>query len=438
MVSKVNSSLQFLIFKFTSNVLFKIEEKMNYIIGVVGLGYVGLPLATAFSRNFQVIGFDKSSQRISELNSGFDKTNEVEPSSFKNSNLIFTAEAADLQHCNVYIITVPTPVDNNKNPDLSALIEASINIGNLISKGDIVIYESTVYPGCTRDICIPLLQKSSGLILTKDFFVGYSPERINPGDKLNTLEKITKVVSGCCSESKNLIANLYASIITAGVHTAESIEVAEAAKIIENTQRDINIALMNELKSIFDLLGINIFEVLDAANTKWNFLNFTPGLVGGHCIGVDPYYLAHCSLKVGHVPELILGGRSINENVPEIEARKFIQNLSKQIDKPLRSCNILILGVAFKENCSDIRNSKVIQLIYELQKYGVNIEVYDPVINQEVFKSQYPEISLITKISKIYDGSFLAVAHDKFRETGQLSELVLDSKIFYNYKNMEL
>lgn len=411
---------------------------MNYNVGVIGLGYVGLPLATAFSGKYQVIGYDQSIQRISELKSGFDNTNEVARCRFENTNLTFTAEATDLQNCNVYIITVPTPIDKSKKPDLSALEEASINVGNLITTGDIVIYESTVYPGCTRDFCIPLLEKSSGLKLGNDFFVGYSPERINPGDKKYTFENITKVASGCCAESRDKIVDLYSSIVNAEIHAAESIEVAEAAKIIENTQRDVNIALMNELKCIFDILDIDIFEVLKAANTKWNFLNFTPGLVGGHCIGVDPYYLAHCSLKAGHVPQLILGGRAINEAVPEIEVRKFVQNLSKKIDKSLRQCNVLVLGAAFKDNCPDIRNSKAVDVIYELKKYGMQVEVFDPVINQEAFKLQYPDICLVNAISKRYDSGFLAVAHEKFHETPAVAEFAANVQFFYNYKNMEL
>lgn len=411
---------------------------MSYVIGVVGLGYVGLPLATAFSKNYEVIGLDNNAHRISELNLGLDKTKEVERSRFINPNLSFTHDLEDLQKCNVYIITVPTPIDENKTPDLAALIAASNSVGKLISKGDLVIYESTVYPGCTREVCIPLLQEKSNLKLSKDFFVGYSPERINPGDKRNTLDKITKVVSGCCDDSKNTISNLYASIISAGIHVTQTIEIAEAAKIIENTQRDINIALMNELKCIFDRLDINIYEVLKAANTKWNFLNFSPGLVGGHCIGVDPYYLAHCSLKAGHVPQLILGGRSINEAVPETEARKFVQSLSKQIERPLRECSILVLGIAFKENCPDIRNSKAIELVYELKKYGLKVEVYDPVIDKALFEAQHPDIYLVSEISKSYDGVFLAVAHETYRDSFQVSAVTADEKTFYNYKNMDL
>ena len=387
-------------------------------IGIVGLGYVGLPLAVAFSKNFNVIGLDISKSRIAELNSGIDSTLEVEVSSLKgNKRISFTCNAHDLNTCNYIIITVPTPVDSNNLPDLSPLISASRTIGRILQKNVTVIYESTVYPGATEEICVPILESESGLKFNKDFFVGYSPERINPGDKHHRIENIVKVTSGSNPEIAEKIDELYASIILAGTHKASSIKVAEAAKVIENTQRDVNIALVNELSIIFNSLEIDTEEVLNAAGTKWNFLPFRPGLVGGHCIGVDPYYLTYKSEKVGYNPEIILAGRKLNDSMGSYIANQLILEMVQQsIDA--KNSKVLIMGLTFKENCPDTRNTKVIDIIRVLSKKVAQVDCYDPWVDNELVREQYKINQISLPSEDHYDAIILAVAHSKFEELG--------------------
>jgi len=387
-------------------------------IGIVGLGYVGLPLAVAFSKNFNVIGLDISKSRIAELNSGIDSTLEVEASSLKgNKRISFTWDAHDLNSCNYIIITVPTPVDSNNLPDLSPLISASRTIGSILQKNVTVIYESTVYPGATEEICVPILESESGLKFNKDFFVGYSPERINPGDKHHRIENIVKVTSGSSPEIAEKIDELYASIILAGTHKASSIKVAEAAKVIENTQRDVNIALVNELSIIFNSLEIDTEEVLNAAGTKWNFLPFRPGLVGGHCIGVDPYYLTYKSEKVGYNPEIILAGRKLNDSMGSYIANQLIlEMVKKSID--VKNSKVLIMGLTFKENCPDTRNTKVIDIIRVLSKNVALVDCYDPWVDNKLVREQYKINQISLPSEDHYDAIILAVAHSKFEELG--------------------
>jgi len=393
---------------------------MKKIISVIGLGYVGLPLAVAFSEKYKVIGFDINSERIKELKEGYDRTLEVSEKELKESierGIEFTSKLQDLKKANIHIVTVPTPIDKHKNPDLTPLIMASRSIGRILKNGDIVIYESTVYPGCTEEVCVPELERESGLKFNKDFFVGYSPERINPGDKEHTVKKIKKVTSGSTPEIAKEIDELYASIIEAGTHLAPSIKVAEAAKVIENAQRDINIAFVNELALIFDKLNIDTLDVLEAAGTKWNFLKFKPGLVGGHCIGVDPYYLAYKAKEIGYHPEIILAGRRTNDNMGIFVANKVIK-LMIQKGHTIKGSKVLILGITFKENCPDIRNNKVIDVIRELEEFGVNVDVYDPWADKEEVKREY-NIELIENGElrmENYDGIILAVAHKEFKE----------------------
>jgi UDP-N-acetyl-D-galactosamine dehydrogenase len=390
------------------------------IISIIGLGYVGLPLAVAFSEKYKVIGFDIASWRIEELKRGYDRTLEVSEEELKNAiknGLEFTNNLEDIKKANIHIITVPTPIDKHKNPDLTPLIKASESIGSVLKRRDIVIYESTVFPGCTEEVCVPILEKQSGLKFNKDFFVGYSPERINPGDKEHTVTKIKKVTSGSTPEIAKEIDKLYASIIKAGTHLAPSIKVAEAAKVIENAQRDINIAFVNELALIFDKLNIDTKDVLEAAGTKWNFLKFTPGLVGGHCIGVDPYYLTYKAKEVGYHPEIILAGRRLNDNMGIFVANKVVK-LMIQKGHTIKGSRVLVLGITFKENCPDIRNSRVIDVIRELREFGINVDVYDPWADKEEVKREY-DIELIdNKKLKMenYDGVVLAVAHKEFRK----------------------
>jgi len=352
---------------------------MNNKICLIGLGYVGLPLAVAFAEKFKVIGFDINQSRISELEDGYDKTLEIEDdllSSVKN-NITYTSDIQDIKSCNIYIVTVPTPIDKTNRPDLMPLIESSKTVGSVLSRNDIVIYESTVYPGVTEDICVPELERSSGMKFNKDFYCGYSPERINPGDKERTVTKILKVTSGSTPDIAKLIDNLYKQIITAGTYLASSIKVAEASKVIENTQRDVNIALINELALIFDQMGIDTNEVIEAAATKWNFIKLTPGLVGGHCIGIDPYYLTFKAEEVGYKPDLILAARQINNGMSKYIADQTIKEMIKS-GKTIKGSSILMLGVTFKEDCPDMRNSKVIDIIEELKDFGADIDVYDP------------------------------------------------------------
>ena len=399
-------------------------------IAVIGLGYVGLPLAVEFGKKVPVIGFDIHKKRIEELQSGQDHTLEVSPEELQQANqLSYSANLDDLKSCNFFIVTVPTPVDHVNRPDLTPLQKASETIGQVLSPGDIVVYESTVYPGATEEVCIPILEKMSGLKFNQDFFAGYSPERINPGDKVNTLTKIKKITSGSTPEIAELVDQVYSSIITAGTHKASSIKVAEAAKVIENTQRDLNIALVNELSVIFDRLGIDTLDVLEAAGSKWNFLPFRPGLVGGHCIGVDPYYLTHKAEEVGYHPQVILAGRRINDNMARYVARNTIKHMLKNgIDVP--RAKIGVLGITFKENCPDIRNSKVEDLIKEFQTWGAQIVVCDPWADAEEVRQEYGvELSIIDAEHPV-DSLVVAVGHNEFRHLSpeQLRSYVNNSK----------
>ena len=396
----------------------------NPTIAIIGLGYVGLPLAVAFAEKYRVIGFDTSAQRITALNNVQDHTLEVSEAHLKEvfevtdtSGLSVSDDINALANATVYIVTVPTPTNKYNQPVLIPLEKASETVGKVLKKGDTVIYESTVYPGVTEDICVPILEEVSGLVFNIDFFVGYSPERINPGDKEHTVTKILKVTSGSTPESARYIDDLYASIITAGTHLAPTIKVAEAAKVIENSQRDINIAFVNELSKIFRLLDINTQDVLEAAGTKWNFLKFSPGLVGGHCIGVDPYYLAQKAQEEGYVPEIILAGRRMNDGMGNYVAQEVIK-LMIQKDAKVKNGKVLVLGITFKENCPDIRNSKVIDVISEFEKFNLNVEVFDPWANASEVKKEFG-ISLITETSKLkdnYDAIVLAVAHKEFSD----------------------
>ncbi len=391
----------------------------NYKIAVIGLGYVGLPLAHAFSEKYEVVGFDIAQWRIDELNNGIDRTLELNEAQVKEAlahGMQFTNVLENIADCNVYIVTVPTPIDKHKKPNLTPLIKASESIGKVLKKDDIVIYESTVYPGATEEECVPVLEKFSGMTFNQDFFCGYSPERINPGDKEHTVTKILKVTAGSTPEIGQKVDDLYASIITAGTHLAPSIKVAEAAKVIENSQRDINIAFVNELAIIFNKLDIDTEAVLEAAGTKWNFLPFRPGLVGGHCIGVDPYYLTHKAQEVGYNPEIILAGRRLNDNMGMYVANQVLK-LMIQKEHKIAGAKVLVLGITFKENCPDIRNSRVIDVIQELQEFGTEVSVYDPWADAEEVKREYG-INLLSTInepqSTKYDAIVLAVAHDKF------------------------
>ena len=382
-------------------------------IGIIGLGYVGLPLAVEFGKVIEVVGFDINKERIEELKKGHDRTKEVTAEELKASvKMTFSFDTADLKAVNYFIVTVPTPVDDSKKPDLRPLESASKTVGSVLKKGDIVIYESTVYPGCTEEICVPVLEKVSGLKFNVDFFCGYSPERINPGDKLHRVTTIKKVTSGSTPEIAEKVDQLYLRIITAGTHKASSLKVAEAAKVIENSQRDVNIAFVNELALIFERMGIDTHEVLEAAGTKWNFLPFKPGLVGGHCIGVDPYYLTHKAESLGYHSEVILSGRRINDNMGVHIANRVIK-LMAQNDLPINKADVLVLGITFKENCPDIRNSKVIDVIRELQSFGTNVDIFDPQADGEEVKHEYG-LSLIATLSKKYHAIVLAVNHDEF------------------------
>lgn len=406
-------------------------------ICVVGLGYVGLALAVALSKRFDVIGYDKNKKRISELKRFIDKTGEIETDRIKKSNIFFTDNECDIKKAKMIIIAVPTPIDIHKDPDLEALTFATKTVAKNIEKGSIIVYESTVYPGVTEDICVPLIEAISGLKWKRDFFVGYSPERINPGDKEHTVEKIKKVVSADTKYSLNLISQIYGSVIEAGVYKASSIKVAEAAKVVENTQRDINIAFINELSILFSKLGINTKEVLDAAATKWNFLRFEPGLVGGHCVGVDPYYLAYKAREVGYYPEIILAGRRINDNMGKYVAKLTLEAISQSGGK-ISSSNILILGLTFKENISDIRNSKVKDVYDELKKWGANVYVVDPHADEEETFENYG--IKLAKIKKgfLYDAIILAVKHREFVEMGEdkIIKMIKRNGVFFDVKSV--
>ena len=387
-------------------------------IAVIGLGYVGLPLAIEFGKKLNVVGFDINLLRVKELQNGFDKTLEIDSDDFKKaSSIIFSSNPKDLADCNIYIITVPTPIDSNKKPNLGPLKEASSLIAGYINDGNIVIYESTVYPGATEEICVPILEHSSGLIFNKDFFCGYSPERINPGDKDHRLSTIIKVTSGSNPATLDKIDALYKKIIVAGTHKVSSIKIAEAAKVIENTQRDVNIALINELALLFDKLDIDTEEVLEASGTKWNFLPFKPGLVGGHCIGVDPYYLTHKAAKVNYLPEMILAGRRLNDNMGQNIVNQILLLMRKKSIQSL-GANVLIMGLTFKEDCPDIRNTRVIDIVNEFKKNGSTVDVFDPWVNKPDVVYEY-NIETINKIEKnYYDVIVLAVAHKNFKDLG--------------------
>lgn len=394
------------------------ENKLK--IAVIGQGYVGLPLAIEFGKKYPTVGFDINNKRVEELKKGRDFTEEASTEQIKSASMLsFSSDLEEIKECNVYIVTVPTPIDQFKTPDLDPLKKASQMIGATLNQGDIVVYESTVYPGCTEEVCVPILEKSSGLKFNTDFYCGYSPERIVPGDKVNTLTSIIKVTSGSTEKIAIHIDKLYGSIITAGTHRAPSIKVAEASKAIENAQRDLNISFVNELALIFDRVGIDTQDVLDAAGTKWNFLKYKPGLVGGHCISVDPYYLAYKAENLGYHPEVILSGRRVNDNMSLFIANKMIKMLINA-DKQIKSSKILILGITFKENCPDIRNTKVYDVYKQLKEFGLDIDIYDPRANQTEVREEFG-IDLIDKIEKSYDGILLAVAHSDF------SEINLDS-----------
>ncbi|RLD58674.1 MAG: Vi polysaccharide biosynthesis UDP-N-acetylglucosamine C-6 dehydrogenase TviB [Bacteroidetes bacterium] len=410
----------------------------NIKIGVIGLGYVGLPLAVEFGKKIDTIGFDINEVRIKELEAGYDRTLEVEDEDMKGAiKLSYTSKLNDLKACNYYIVTVPTPIDKNKRPDLTPLIKASESVGKVLSKGDIVIYESTVYPGATEEECVPILEKHSGLKFNKDFYCGYSPERINPGDKVHTFTTIKKVTAGSTPEVGKKVDELYKRVVTAGTHLASSIKVAEAAKVIENSQRDINIAFVNELAVIFNRMGIDTLEVLEAAGTKWNFLPFRPGLVGGHCIGVDPYYLTHKAQEIGYNPEIILAGRRLNDNMGSFVAGQIVKLMIKK-EQRIAGSRALILGITFKENCPDIRNSRVIDIIRELTEFGVQIDIFDPWANSKEVKKEYG-IKLISKeeldARGEYDAIVLAVAHDKFADL-DIKAMKKDKTIVYDVKGI--
>lgn len=404
-------------------------------IGIIGLGYVGLPLAVEFGKKFKTIGFDINQSRVAELCDGVDSTLECSSDELKEAlTLNYSASTEDLKKCNVYIVTVPTPIDEHKQPDLTPLVKASEMLGKVIGKGDIIIYESTVYPGATEETCIPVVERVSGLRFNKDFFAGYSPERINPGDKEHRVTNILKVTSGSTPEVAEQVDQLYKSIIIAGTYKASSIKVAEAAKVIENTQRDVNIALINELSIIFNKLDIDTLEVLEAAGTKWNFLPFRPGLVGGHCIGVDPYYLTHKAQSVGYHPEMILAGRRLNDGMGAYVVSQLVKNMLKkkiQVD----SANVLVMGLTFKENCPDLRNTKVTDIISELKEYNINVDVTDPWCSSVQAEHEYG-LSLIKPEENKYDAIILAVAHNEFKELGveNIRKLGKENHVLYDLK----
>ena len=405
-------------------------------IAIIGLGYVGLPLAISFSKKYPVVGFDINQKRIGELKNGKDSTQEVSNKDLLNAkNLTFENDYEKISKSNVYIVTVPTPIDEHNQPDLTPLIKASTMLGEIVKKGDVVIYESTVYPGATEYKCVPLIENISGLKFNEDFFVGYSPERINPGDKEHTVENILKVTSGSTPDAAKFINLLYKSIITAGTYLASSIQVAEAAKVIENTQRDVNIALINELSIIFNELNIDTLEVLEAAGTKWNFLPFRPGIVGGHCIGVDPYYLTHKAQSIGYYPEMILAGRRLNDSMGKYVASQLVKEMIKK-DIPVSGARVLIMGLTFKENCPDLRNTKVIDIASELKDYNIDVDITDPWCSNEEAMDEYGLDIVKTPKNNLYDGIILAVGHNEFKELGATSirKLGKQKHVLYDLK----
>lgn len=404
-------------------------------ICIVGLGYVGLPLAIEFAKKYPVVGFDISTKRIEELKSGLDRTLEISSEDLKQTKAQFVYQTEEIKNCNIFIITVPTPINESKQPDLKPLLSASKTVGSILKKNDLVIYESTVYPGCTEEDCVPVLENASGLKFNKDFFCGYSPERINPGDKTKTVAQIVKITSGSTELIATKVNDIYSSIITAGTHKASSIKVAEAAKVIENSQRDINIAFVNELALIFNRMGLDTNEVLAAAGTKWNFLPFKPGLVGGHCIGVDPYYLTHKAEALGYHPQVILSGRKINDGMGAYVANQLIKMMIKK-GHAIKNTKILILGLTFKENCPDIRNTRVVDIISELKEFGCSVDVHDPwAINDEVFHEygfNLTDKNCLTQLDK-YQGIVIAVAHNQFRNL-QVSHIDKQQLVIFDLK----
>lgn len=419
-------------------------KENNFKIAIIGLGYVGLPLAIEFGKKYQVLGFDINITRIEELKIMKDRTNEADLADLKQAidlaktnvdlGLFFSADVDELRKYNIFIVTVPTPINHYKTPDLTPLLKASEMLGKVLKTGDIVIYESTVYPGCTEEDCVPILEKYSGLKFNQDFFCGYSPERINPGDKVNTLKKIKKVTSGSTPEIAEVVDSLYKSIIEAGTHKAPSLKVAEASKAIENAQRDVNISFVNELALIFDRIGIDTNDVLDAAGTKWNFLKYKPGLVGGHCIGVDPYYLAHKAESLGYHPQVILSGRRVNDNMGMFVANKLVKLLIAK-NYVISKSRVLVLGITFKEDCPDIRNSKVIDIVKELEQFKINVDVFDPHADKHEVEEEYG-IKLLDGIYKTYDGIVLAVSHQEFLKIeleklkSHSTSVIFDTKAF--------
>ncbi|QSW87441.1 MULTISPECIES: nucleotide sugar dehydrogenase [Flavobacterium] len=419
----------------------KLEE--NIKIAVIGLGYVGLPLARLFATKYSVVGFDINEARVASLNTGIDSTLEVDSEILKKvlidnpnnkTGLYCTNQLEDIADCNYFIVTVPTPVDKNNRPDLTPLYKSSESVGKVLKKGDIVVYESTVYPGVTEEQCVPVLEKVSGLKFNEDFFAGYSPERINPGDKEHTVEKILKVTSGSTPEIGQKVDNLYKSVIVAGTHLAPSIKVAEAAKVIENSQRDINIAFVNELAKIFNLMNIDTQEVLTAAATKWNFLPFKPGLVGGHCIGVDPYYLAQRAQEFGYHPEIILAGRRLNDSMGEYVASQIVKLMIKK-GVSVNGANLLMLGITFKENCPDVRNTKIVDVIKALKEYGIVVTIYDPLANVEEVKKEYKLETINLMPTEKFDAIVLGVAHNEFLKLN-FSELQKENSLLYDVKGV--
>ncbi|RYU44059.1 Vi polysaccharide biosynthesis UDP-N-acetylglucosamine C-6 dehydrogenase TviB [Aliivibrio finisterrensis] len=407
----------------------------NLKIAIIGLGYVGLPLAVEFGKKNKTVGFDINQARIDELKIGEDSTLECSSEELKEATyLSYTANLGELKDCNFYIVTVPTPIDDHKQPDLTPLVKASEALGSIVSQGDIIVYESTVYPGATEEVCLPVVERISNMTFNKDFFAGYSPERINPGDKEHRVTNILKVTSGSNDEIAEFIDQVYKSIITAGTHRASSIKVAEAAKIIENTQRDVNIALINELSIIFNKLGIDTLEVLEAAGTKWNFLPFRPGLVGGHCIGVDPYYLTHKAQTIGYHPEMILAGRRLNDNMGKHVVSELVKNMLKHRIH-IEGANVLIMGLTFKENCPDLRNTKVVDIVNELKEYNINVDITDPWCSSEEAQHEY-SLSLTEPQKNHYDAIILAVGHDEFKTMGHeaIRSLGKQTHVLYDLK----
>ncbi|KGJ93069.1 Vi polysaccharide biosynthesis UDP-N-acetylglucosamine C-6 dehydrogenase TviB [Colwellia psychrerythraea] len=410
----------------------------NVKLGIIGLGYVGLPLAVEFGKKYPTLGFDINTKRVDELKQGHDFTLEVSNEELADSEFIsYSSEVSDLKNCNVFIVTVPTPIDKHKRPDLTPLVKASAMLANVLDKGNIIIYESTVYPGATEEVCLPEIERHSDLIFNQDFYAGYSPERINPGDKEHRVTNILKVTSGSTPQVAEFIDSLYRSIITAGTYQASSIQVAEAAKVIENTQRDLNIALINELAVIFNKLNIDTEEVLKAAGTKWNFLPFRPGLVGGHCIGVDPYYLTHKAQAIGYNPEVILAGRRINDSMGEYVVSQLVKTMLKR-KLPVNGANVLVMGLTFKENCPDVRNTKVVDILSELAEFDINVDVYDPWVNPEEAKQEYDVDLISAPKTAYYDAVIFAVAHNEFKilSSAEIKALMKENHVIYDIKYM--